>query len=142
VSNTSSTSSFVSPSTNTLYTLTVIDENGCEVSDQITIVVLSTRKFYAPNVFSPNGDNINDYFSLQIGQGIKAIKSVQIFDRWGNKVYNLENPVIDAEVIDTWDGRFGKDGDLMNPAVFVYFAEVLFDDGTTIVYRGNLTLMR
>ncbi len=142
VHNPGSASSFVSPVKNTTYVLSVIDENGCEVSDQITIIVRNSRKFYAPNIFSPNGDNINDFFSLHIGQGVKAIKSVQIFDRWGNKVYYLENPVIDSDVINTWNGRFGNTGDLMNPAVFVYIAEVVFQDGNTIVYRGDLTLMR
>ncbi len=142
VSNPSSATSFVSPTKNTLYILTVIDKNGCEVTDRITIIVRNTRRFYAPNIFSPNSDGVNDFFSLQIGQGVKAIKSVQIFDRWGNKVYNLENPIIDSETINTWNGRHANTGDVMNPAVFVYIAEVVFQDGSTIVYRGDLTLMR
>lgn len=136
------TSSFASPTKNTLYILSVVDENGCEVTDQITIIVRNTRKFYAPNIFSPNGDNINDFFTLQIGQGVKALKSLQIFDRWGNKVYNLENPIIDTESLNTWNGRYANNGDLMSPAVFVYIAEVVFQDGSTIFYRGDLTLLR
>ncbi len=136
------TSSFVSPSRTTRYELTVTDINGCQVSDQITIVVRSTRQFYVPNIFSPNGDNINDFFSLHIGQGVKAIKSVQIFDRWGNRVYQLENPVLDSPIINTWNGRAGNTGDFLNPAVFIYLVEVEFQDGNTTVYRGGLTLIK
>jgi gliding motility-associated-like protein len=137
-----SASSYVSPNRNTMYELIVTDINGCQVSDKITIIVRSTRQFYVPNIFSPNGDNINDFFSLHVGQGVKAIKSVQIFDRWGNRVYQLENPVIDSPIINTWNGRAGNTGDFLNPAVFIYLVEVELQDGTKVMYRGGLTLIR
>ncbi|MBK8955954.1 MAG: gliding motility-associated C-terminal domain-containing protein [Saprospiraceae bacterium] len=142
VSNPGSTISFVSPGRTTLYTLTVIDEDGCQVSDQITIVVRSTRRFYAPNVFSPNGDNINDAFEVFMGPGIEAIKYARIFDRWGNMVSSIENPPRNGERMSIWNGRFGNNGDLMNPGVYVYVAEVVFQDGSTTVYRGDITLLR
>lgn len=142
VSTPGNASSFVRPGRNTEYLLTVIDENGCEVSDKITIIVRNARKLYVPNTFSPNGDNINDFFTITTGSGVDAIKSVQIFDRWGNKVYIEENPDISNGSINTWNGRFGNTGDYMNPGVFVYIIEALFRDGATVVYRGDLTLLR
>ncbi|MBK8483518.1 MAG: gliding motility-associated C-terminal domain-containing protein [Saprospiraceae bacterium] len=142
VRNPQSTSSYVVPNRNTVYILTVIDENGCEATDKVTIIVRNTRKFYAPNVFSPNGDNINDFFTLSFGAGVKAIRSLQIFDRWGNKVYLLENPDVSAGSINTWNGRFGNTGDLMNPGVFVYIIDVVFQDGNSIIYRGDINILR
>ncbi len=137
-----STISYVNPGRTTTYQLTVVDENGCEVSDQITIVVRSTRRFYAPNVFSPNGDNINDLMDVYIGPGVQAIRSVQIFDRWGNLVSQSENPPANGDRVTVWNGRFGNTGDFMKPGVFVYVADILFQDGSSILYRGDITLIR
>lgn len=142
VHNPGSTTSFVSPGRTTVYLLSVTDEDGCEVSDQITVIVRSTRRFYAPNVFSPNGDNINDDFEITLGAGVQSVRSVSIFDRWGNLVNRQENLVRNGEKMKLWNGRFGNNGDLMNPGVFVYVAEVVFLDGTTSFYRGDLTLLR
>lgn len=137
-----STISYVSPGRTTVYTLTVVDTDGCEVSDQITIVVRSTRRFYAPNVFSPNGDNINDEFEITLGTGVQSIRAISIYDRWGNLINHQENLARNGEKMRIWNGRFGNTGDFMNPGVFVYVAEVVFLDGTTTFYRGDITLLR
>ncbi|MBK9108337.1 MAG: gliding motility-associated C-terminal domain-containing protein [Saprospiraceae bacterium] len=142
VSSPNSTLSFVNPGRTTQFTLTVIDEDGCLVSDQITIVVRSTRRVYAPNVFSPNGDNINDAFEIFIGPGVEMIKYARIFDRWGNLVSAIENPPKNGERMSIWNGRFGNNGDLMNPGVYVYVAEIVFQDGSSLIYRGDVTLLR
>ena len=47
-----------------------------------------------------------------------------------------------STVGETWNGRAGHTGDLMNPGVFVYIAEIEFQDGSRIAYRGDITLMR
>jgi hypothetical protein len=39
-----------------------------------------------------------------------------------------------------WDGTIR--GDKASPAVFVYYAEILFKDGETILYKGDVTLVR
>ena len=57
-------------------------------------------------------------------------------------MYIEENPDISNGSINTWNGRFGNTGDYMNPGVFVYIIEALFRDGATVVYRGDLTLLR
>ncbi|MBV6474108.1 MAG: hypothetical protein JPMHGGIA_02411 [Saprospiraceae bacterium] len=136
------TASFASPTRTTAYVLKIVDADGCEISDNITIVVRSTRRFYPPNVFSPNGDNINDEFEVAVGSGVQAIRSFRVFDRWGNLVATTENPAIDGSKVKLWNGRAGHTGDLMNPGVFVYIAEIEFQDGSRIAYRGDITLMR
>ncbi len=54
----------------TTYRVTVFDENGCMASDEIRITVDRPRRIYVPNIFSPNGDGMNDIFSIQTGPEI------------------------------------------------------------------------
>ena len=51
---------------------------------------------HVPNVFTPNGDNVNDVFF--IGTVNAKTVYVEIFNRWGNLITKLENAA------DTWDG--------------------------------------
>ena len=74
---------WVSPTTTSNYSVTIIDENGCSDSDDMTIFVRKDRPVYFPNAFSPNDDGINDVFYIQAGSNIREIKSFLIFNRWG-----------------------------------------------------------
>ena len=60
-------------------------------------------QFFIPDAFSPNGDNINDYFEIP---GIEYYEgnSIEIFNRWGNKVYEARNYGINT-VPKYWNGK-------------------------------------
>ena len=75
----------------TTYTITVRDSMGCEASDSVTIFVEIVRPYFAPNVISPNGDGLNDVFTIYGGNGLKAIITLEVYDRWGELVYKGEN---------------------------------------------------
>ncbi|HHS96260.1 MAG TPA: gliding motility-associated C-terminal domain-containing protein, partial [Phaeodactylibacter sp.] len=123
-----------------LVAATVIDTNGCAVRDELHLLVDLDRKVYIPSGFSPNGDGVNDLFMIYAEEKqIKKINYFRIFNRWGEIVFEHElsepnNPAFG------WDGRFR--GQLMNPAVFVYIAEIEFIDGHVKQYHGDLTLFR
>ena len=70
-----------------------------------------------PNIFSPNGDGVNDILQMSVYESVKLINSIKIFDRWGNNVYSA-NGLEPLPILDTWDGTMR--GQKMNPAVFVY----------------------
>ena len=127
------------PQQTTTYTLTAVDANGCVVSDQITLFVNRDRNVYIPNIFTPNEDGVNDFFGVFGGKDVVVVKTFKIFDRWGNLVYE-NGPFAPNDMSYGWDGTFN--GKLMNPAVFVYYAELEFVDGETEVYKGDVTLMR
>lgn len=83
--------------------------------DQAEVTVLVTGiDFFIPEAFSPNGDNVNDYFEIK---GIEWYEgnSIEIFNRWGNRVYRVDNYGINT-VPKFWDGksntgfRIGNDG--------------------------------
>ena len=130
----------VTPVDDQLYTLVVIDINGCTASGSIFVDLDRNRNVYIPNIFSPNGDGINDDFKVYTGPGVTAINFVRIYDRWGNLVHDVDDPIPSNAGTADWDGTFK--GDEMNPAVFLYLIEVEFLDGQVLVYRGDISLIK
>ncbi|MCB9349826.1 MAG: gliding motility-associated C-terminal domain-containing protein [Lewinellaceae bacterium] len=126
------------PNQSTAYLVSVEDANGCPGLLQVEIRVEDSRNLFAPNAFSPNADGRNDVFTLYPGKGVSRIVRFQVFDRWGNQLF--ESGSNDAGALAGWDGTFK--GELMNPAVFVWMAEVEFVDGSSRVYEGELSLVR
>ncbi len=119
--------------------MTIVDENGCKKSDDVTIKVITEPSLYIPTIFSPNGDKVNDLFNFETGLDIVKVISFEIYDRWGNGVYTLNNFLPSA-------GQFGWDGTLdgknVNPGVFVYKIKVLSISGEEFTKTGDFTLLR
>ena len=72
--------------------------------DQATVLVLvNDVPFFIPEAFSPNGDGINDKFEIK---GLSKYKSVEIdiFNRWGNLVYQSSNYGGGQGKSGFWDG--------------------------------------
>ena len=127
------------PDTKTEIKVIAIDTNGCLAQGLLVLEEVSNPKVYIPNVFSPNGDGINDVFTVYGNNDVDRIVELQIFDRWGNQVFiNREFPP--NEINFGWDGTFrNKD---MNPAVFAYWARVRYKDGTEAPHKGDVTIVR
>ena len=125
---------------NTVYTVTVINKNGCSETASVALRVDREVKIYFPTGFSPlNGDGTNDYFYPVVEKGVKSIKSLQVFDRWGKQVF--VNHDFEANVPEYgWNGS-DVSGKKYNAGVFAWFAVVELLDGSTKVYKGDITLM-
>ncbi len=109
-------------------------ETEVVTSDTCTAV----NTFYIPNIFSPNGDNINDVFTIKFNNDIE-VHSIQarIFDRWGNMVFQSDG--ISFE----WNGEFGNK--VVNPGVYVYRVELKYFDNLverTVLLQGDVTLIK
>ena len=128
------------PSQTTTYTLTVISSNGCIASDQITIEVDSPRRIFTPNIFSPNDDGFNDIFSIQTGPEFVEIIELQIFDRWGSQIWKARG-LSPQNASEGWDGSIQGTDDAA-AGVYVYFAELRFFDGRTLMIKGDISLIR
>ncbi|MCC6727672.1 MAG: gliding motility-associated C-terminal domain-containing protein [Saprospiraceae bacterium] len=117
-----------------------LHKGQCLATDSLTVYVdIDEAGVYVPTAFSPNGDGNNDRFMIYSGPTVERIKSFLVFDRWGEKVYEY----MDFDPKDPargWNGQL--DGQPMNPAVYVWFAEVQFIDGSVRVLEGDVTLMR
>lgn len=132
-----------SPLLTTEYCITVTDTNACTDSSCVTIIVEKPcpADYKVPNAFSPNNDGFNDKLCLQGWSNCVSEFSILIFDRWGEKIYESNNPAF------CWDGSyksaFGAGADMnMNAAVFVYVLEATLSDGTEISRKGNISLVR
>lgn len=123
----------------TTYRVTVVNEAGCIGFDDITIYIVKNRPVYIPNAISPNGDGINDGFTLFTGPAVRGIQSLKVFNRWGGLVYiGKDFPPNEPSL--GWDGTFK--GQPVNSGVFVYLAEVEFIDGEVVEYKGDVTVVR
>lgn len=123
----------------TTYLLTATDQNNCTGSDSVTIFVNLVYPVYIPNVFSPDANGLNDLFTVFAGPAAKIVRTLKVFDRWGNHVYDgYDLPLNDAT--QGWDGFFR--GKLMDTAVFAYLAQVEFIDGKVITFKGDVTILR
>lgn len=119
-----------------IYTVSVVNDYGCQWKDTVEIEAATEEcpepSVYIPNIFSPNGDGINDFFEVY-GNDIAAL-TVQVFDRWGKMVFYSTS--LDAQ----WDGE--RNGKPMNTAVFAYLVNVTYSNGIQEEYSGNVTLVR
>ncbi len=121
------------PATTQKYYLQITDSNGCTLLDSVLVTVLDTcATVFVPNAFSPNGNGHNELECLYGG----CIQSLDfaIFDRWGNKVFETNDPT------KCWDGTYN--GVLMNTGEFVYYLNATLNNGKTINQKGNITLIR
>ncbi len=123
-----------------VYELTIIDVNGCSQTAEVLVEIDRNRNVYIPNIFSPNNDGFNDVFHPKTGVGVKEVNNMNIFDRWGNLIYNAKNFLPGDNSPFSWDGTFK--GKSLDPGVFVYMIEVEFLDGKVLLYRGAVTLMK
>jgi gliding motility-associated-like protein len=129
----------VKPLSTTTYTVEVLDQNGCSAEDQVTIRVIGDKDLVIPNIFSPNGDQVNDILYIGENSRIKSIRLLEIFDRWGNLVLHKENGVAGNQS-DGWDGTFN--GKPLSPGVYTLRAIVQFYDDDIVHKTGDVTLIR
>ncbi|MBR9922614.1 MAG: T9SS type B sorting domain-containing protein [Bacteroidetes bacterium] len=129
----------VVPIEDTFYPVTVWSEQDCEDSDTLLVRVNVIRNVYIPNIFSPNNDGINDIFYPFAGPEVLEIKQLQIFDRWGDHVFSAQN-FQPNDPTQGWDGTHRNKK--CSAGIFAYYAEVVFVDGITAVYKGDITLIR
>ena len=111
---------------------------NCQAFDEKLVTVEKRRNVYIPNSFSPNGDGLNDVFTVATGEDVATILSLKVFNRWGAQVYRQEN--IGPNELIGWEGKEGSRN--AEIGIYVFFAEVLFKDGFRQQYQGDITLIR
>ena len=129
------------PTGNHTIRVVVVDSNGCMVEDQLLITYSASTKIFVPNVFSPNGDGVNDLFYVFSKDGNVAIDRMVIFDRWGELIYEAFNLATNESESRFWDGTFK--GQKMLPGTYVYLIEYHnIITGEKGILVGDVTLVR
>ncbi|HEY1039988.1 MAG TPA: gliding motility-associated C-terminal domain-containing protein [Bacteroidia bacterium] len=119
------------PQATTSYTLTITDANGCLNTDTIVVTVFQPKfKGTISNYFTPNGDNINDYWYIE-GIQFYPKNEVFVYNIYGQQVYTKKG--YNNEWKGTYSGSDLPDG--------TYYYILRFDDIDTVV-KGSVDILR
>ena len=110
----------------------VKNEWGCWDSIIKYIKIEPDFNVYVPNVFTPNGDNLNDLF-LPAVRGAKKY-NLSVFDRWGKKLFETLEP------LEGWDGNYQEKA--CQTDVYNWSLSVSAANGETKELKGRVTLYR
>ncbi len=100
------------------YQISATDSVGNESPRSIKICIDVCSLYKLPNVFSPNGDNINDvYRAVNINNYVKEV-DMKIYNRWGKLVFETTDPDIN------WDGRYQQTQRFVPSGVYYYICDV------------------
>lgn len=125
----------VIPGATTNYVISVKNANGCIASDTVLVTLDNRRAVYFPNVCRPE---TGIFFEVFTGKGVLEVESLQIFNRWGEQVY-VATKVMPGDASLTWDGRIK--GKISPSGVYIYVIDILFGDGVTEHFTGDITLI-
>jgi len=114
-----------------IYTVILAVSNAGGCSATTTQLVTVDEKVVVPNVFSPNSDGINDFFTVTSG-GLKTY-SLYIVNRWGNEVFKSDNPSLH------WDGK--SNGNECDEGVYFYTLKAS-SASKEYEYQGMVTLIK
>ncbi|TDO19618.1 DUF7507 domain-containing protein [Pedobacter duraquae] len=113
-----------------------VGQQACQTSAVSTLDGTSANPMgngvYIPNTFTPNGDGRNDFF-LIYGNTIASM-TLRVYNQWGQFIFESRRPELG------WDGTYK--GQLQPNGVYVYYVDVVFQDGTKTLKKGSITLLR
>ena len=121
-----------------VYTLYVMDSVGCMAHSVLNVTEEDcTPQFEAPNVFTPNGDGINDVFKLKTMEKLFDFE-IRLFNRWGNQVYAYKGEPEEF----SWDGTLYGNGQGAPDGVYFYVATFKNYKGKKKKQSGSVTILR
>jgi gliding motility-associated-like protein len=117
---------------NKYFKLKIENEFGCSDTHSQRIYISSKSYVFLPNVFSPNGDGLNDSFSI-VGQGIAELE-VLIYNRFGELVFHS------YDVNFAWDGKFND----VDCPIDAYYYQLYGRDRYRKLFskKGTVTIVR
>lgn len=132
------TNPLITAEVSTSLSVTAFDENGCSVSATIEVIVIEmlNNEMYIPNIIQLNSTSPEDnVFKPLLGQDTDIlIRSMRIFDRWGNMVFEENGPNITG-----WTGYLNDRK--LEQGVYLYQLEYL-EGSEEKLMLGQVTLIR
>jgi len=111
--------------------LTVQGENGCTQTVSQTVVVENEYNLLAPNMFTPNGDALNNTFIPEALKVIDVDFTLTIYDRSGKLVYSTKT------ANKPWDGRYTSDNKVAPNGAYVWIVVIPGEEP----YKGSVTIV-
>ena len=127
---------FITPLQDGNISLVIENEIDCLAEASLNFEVL--KEVFAPNVFSPNNDGVNDVFYIQSKNAI-PVKNFKVFDRWGSLIFEKSDGFTNT-ITDGWNGL--SDGKLLDSGVYIWFAEVEYTPEEKEIFKGDILLLR
>lgn len=123
------------PSVTTKYSVTGIDQNGCENSDSVILYVTKEGKsdYLMPTAFTPNNDGLNDCYGIKYWGQILNLE-FSIYNRWGERIFFTTNPSA------CWDGIFH--GEQQSTGIYVYMIRAKTSCQDQVFRKGTFALIR
>jgi len=147
---TSCTSVNVPSDITAMYTVEVIDDNGCVSTATIDVVgdmnppqpppVRDTSDFYMANIIDTEARTPNNSLFLQTVSQEIIDYDLMIFNRWGNRIATFSN-LTPNDPSQGWDGR-SQSGEFQPSAVYVYLLTIRKSNGTEEQSGGDILLVR
>lgn len=126
------------PPHRTQFELMAKNEFFCTDTAIAIVRTFSSEGVYIPSAFTPNGDGKNDIFYIVSGPEVTGVKSLAVYNRWGQMVFSKQNFAANSPLYG-WDGKLG--GKEAPSQVYVYYVTVVID-GKEKAYKGTVTLVR
>jgi gliding motility-associated-like protein len=118
------------PFETTLYTLTATDKNNCKASDTVTVTVSDRIIIDVINVFTPDGDGVNEFFVIRNRDAFDVLE-LTILNRWEQIIYESDN------YANNWDGTWK--GKPVDDGTYYY---VIKDVASGKIVKGAVTILR
>ena len=125
---------FVSTSQLQQYTIAITAPSGCVTVDTLEVRIFD-KKAYVANVFSPNGDGINDVLFVNL-IAVRQLYFFRVFNRYGKMVFESSNPA------NGWNGRMNGSGDFVPAGTYVWTVKAIDLRGNEVNAQGTTTLLR
>ena len=114
------------------YKIAITVASGCVTVDSLLVRIFE-NKIYVPNVFTPNGDGINDKLFINL-VAVQRLNYFRIYNRNGKVMFETNDATVG------WDGKFNNQLQAMD--TYVWVAQIFDNIGNLTVRRGTVTLLR
>lgn len=123
------------PAETTTYTLSGTNDQGCEATDEVTVVVVPRPYALIATAFSPNGDGQNDILTINHSR-IDELVGFYIYNRWGEIVYANT-----SDLNEGWDGKYNGENAPIGAFAYVLIVKPIGIESNWTT-KGSVTLIR